>query len=160
MSFTWATNCRPSICLVSLEGPTRILRDGTGVLEDTYSCTTNLCCTQALVIPFGDGSPRTGCFLGEHTSSTLHTSLNTSSGTQLACMKIKSGILSGKPSLWCACPGLVACQAPKAGQAGFCFPVRDIGVLWRTKFLHLDPKTNSGRSEALLKISGKKLLHL
>lgn len=33
-------------------------------------------------------------------------------------------------------------------------------MLWRVKFLHLDPKTNSGRSEALLKLSGKKLLHL
>lgn len=65
-----------------------------------------------------------------------------------------------KPSLWRA---LVASQAPKAEQDGFFiffFPVRDIGVLWRAKFLHLDPKTNSGRSEALLKLLGKKLLHL
>lgn len=83
---------------------------------DTYWCTRYSWGTHALMMRFDDGSPRMGCFLGEHTSNTLHTSPNTSSGTHLACRKIESGILSRKPSLWLECPGRLS--GPK-GRAGW-----------------------------------------
>lgn len=37
-----------------------------------------------------EGSPETKCFSGEHTSDTLHTCQHTSSGTQLASVKVES----------------------------------------------------------------------
>lgn len=82
---------------------------------------------------------------------------HTSSGTQLACTKNKSGILSGSPVFGVPWSPL---RPQRQGKMDFFFSFRDIGVLWRAKFLYLDPKTNSGRSEALLKLLGKKLLHL
>lgn len=60
---------------------------------NTYPlCTRCLCCTQALVVRFVT-APQGRDALGRAYLHTLHTSPDTSSGTQLACTKIKSGIL-------------------------------------------------------------------